>query len=103
MCGDWRGFLGRGLVTSGRCCAGEMESFHHFLNFLLGLLELVGELLVCASQVCHRFRLVGCFLAVGGGSGCYIVKSFCGGSSVGIVCVRTDGGNSIVTFAFLLL
>ena len=39
------------------------------LNLLLGLLELVGELLVCASQVCHRFRLVGRGLAVGGGSG----------------------------------
>ena len=70
MCCDWRRFLGRGLVTSGRRCTGEMEIFHNFLNLLLGLLELVGELLICASQVCHRFRLVGCYLAVVGGSGC---------------------------------
>ena len=46
-----------------------MEDFHHILTLLLGLLELVGELLVCASQVCHRFRLVGRGLAFGGGSG----------------------------------
>ena len=72
MCGDWRGFLGQGLVTSGRCCTGEMDIFHHFLNLLLGLLELVGDLLVCASQVCRRFRLVVFYLGVGGGSGCYI-------------------------------
>ena len=69
MCGDWRGFLGRGLVTYVRRCTGEMEVFHHLLNLLLGLLELVGELLVCASQVCHSLRLVGRGLAVGGGSG----------------------------------
>ena len=62
--------FGAGLVTSGRQCTGEIEVFHHFLNFMLGLLELVGELLVCACQVCHRFRLVGYFLAVGCGSGC---------------------------------
>ena len=92
MCGDCRGFLGRGLVTPGRRCTGEMEVCHHLLNLLLGLLELVGELLICASQVCHRFRLVDRCLAVGGGSG---------GSSVGVVCVRAGGGNSIVAFAFL--
>ena len=46
-----------------------MEDFHNLLNLLLGLLDLVGELLVCASQVCHRFRLVGRGLAVGGSSG----------------------------------
>ena len=39
------------------------------MNLLLGLLELVGELLVCTSQVCYRFLLVGRGLAVGGGSG----------------------------------
>ena len=70
MCGDWRGLLGRDLVTSGRRCTGEMEIFHHFLYLLLGLLDLVGKLLVCASQVCHRFCLVGCCLEVGDGSGC---------------------------------
>ena len=64
MCGKWRGFLGRGLVTSGRRCNGEMEVYHHLLNMLLGLLELVDELLACASRVCHRFRLVGRGLAV---------------------------------------
>ena len=47
MCGDWRGFLG--LVTYGRRCNGETEVCHHLLNLLLGLLELVGELLVCVS------------------------------------------------------
>ena len=51
MCDDWRGFLGRGLVTSGRRCTVEMEVCHHLLNLLLGLLELVGELMLCASQV----------------------------------------------------
>ena len=70
MYGNWRGFLGRRLVTSDRRCTGEMEIFHHFLNLLLGLLELVGKFQVCARQVCHRFCLVGCCLAVGGGSGC---------------------------------
>ena len=69
MCGDWRGFLGQGLVTSGRRCNRKMEVFHHLLNLLLVLLELVRELLVCASQVCHRFFLVCRGLAVGGGSG----------------------------------
>ena len=69
MCGNWHGVLGWGLVTSDRRCTGEMEVFHHLLNLVLGLLELVGELLVCASQVCHRFRLVGRRLAVDGGSG----------------------------------
>ena len=70
MCGEWRGFLVRGLVTSGRRCTGEMEVCHNLLNLLLGLLELMGKLLVFSSQVCHHFRLVGCCLAVGGGSGC---------------------------------
>ena len=46
-----------------------MEVFHHLLNLLLGLLELVGKLLICASQVYHRLRWVGRGLAVGGGSG----------------------------------
>ena len=46
-----------------------MEVFHHLLNLLLGLLELVDELLVCAGQVCYRFHLVGRGLEVGGGSG----------------------------------
>ena len=68
MCGDWRGFLGQGLVTSGRRCTGEMEVFHHLLDLLLGLLDLVGELLVDAGKVFHRFGLVGHGLAVGGGS-----------------------------------
>ena len=97
MYGDWHEFLGRGLVTSGRRCTGGMEVCRHLLNLLLGLLELVGKLLVCASQVCHRFRLVGRGLVVGG----YIVERFCGGSSMGVFCVRTGGGNSVVAFAFL--
>ena len=101
MCGDWRGFLGHGLVSSGRRCNREMEVCHHLLYLLLGLLELVGELLVGAGKVCHRLSLVGRGLAVGGGSGGYIVESFCGGSSVGVVGVRTGGGNSVVTFDFL--
>ena len=78
-----------------------MDVFHHLLNMLLGLLELVGKLLVCASQVCHRFRLVGRSLEFGGGSGGYIVESFYSGSSVGVVCIRSGGGNSIVSLAFL--
>ena len=69
MCGDWRGFLGRGSVTSGRRCTGEMDFFHHLLNLLLDLLELVGKMLVWASQVFQRFCLVGRGLEVGGGSG----------------------------------
>ena len=71
------------------------------MNLLLGLLELVGELLVCASQVFHCLRLVVRGLAVRGSSGGYIVEIFFGGSSVGVVCVRTGGGNSIAAFAFL--
>ena len=71
------------------------------LNLLLGLLELVGELLVCASQVFHCLRLVVRGLAVRGSSGGYIVESFCGGSSVGVVCVRTGRGNSSAAFDFL--
>ena len=69
MSGDWRGFWGHGLVPTGRRCTGEMEVFHRLLTLMLGRLELVGELLVCASQVCHRFRLVGRSLEFGGGSG----------------------------------
>ena len=53
-----------------------MEVFHNLLNLLLGLLELLVELLVCASHIFHRFRLVGRGLAVSGGSGGYIVESF---------------------------
>ena len=68
MCGEWRGFLGRGLVSSGRRCNREMEVCHHLLDMLLGLLELVGELLVGAGKVFHRLRLVGHGLAVSGGS-----------------------------------
>ena len=69
MCGDWRGFLRKGLVTSGRRCPGDMEVCHHLLNLFLGLLELVGELLVFSSQVCYFLCLVGRRLEVGGGSG----------------------------------
>ena len=59
MCSDWCGFLGRGLVTSVRSCPREMEVCHHLFNLMLGLLELVGKLLICASQVCHHLHLVG--------------------------------------------
>ena len=69
---------------------------------MLGLLKLVGKLLVGAGKVCHRLSLVGCGLAVGGGSGGYIVESFYGGSSVGVVSVHAGRGNSIITFTFLL-
>ena len=66
MCGDWRGFLGRGLVTSCWRCTREMEVCHNLLDLLLGLLDLVGELLVGIGKVCHRLSLVGCGLAAGG-------------------------------------
>ena len=69
MCGYWCGFLGRGLVTSGRRCNREMEVFHNMLDLLLVLLELFGELLVRTGKVCHRLSLVGRGLAVGGNSG----------------------------------
>ena len=46
-----------------------MEVCHHLLDLLMGLLELVGELLVGAGEVCHRLSLVGRDLAVGGSSG----------------------------------
>ena len=69
MCGEWRGFLGRVLVTSGRLYNRDMEICHHLLDLLLGLLELVGQLMVGAGKVCHRLSLVGRGLAVGGGSG----------------------------------
>ena len=69
MCGDWRGFLGRGLVSSVRYCNGEMEVCHHMLDLLMGLLDLVGYLLVGVGKVSHRLCLVGRGLAVGGGSG----------------------------------
>ena len=101
MCGDWRRFLGQGLITSGRCCNGEIEVFCHLLNLFLGLLELVGELLVGAGKVFHRLSLVGRGLAVGGGSGGYIVEILCGGSYVGVVGVRAGGGNFVVSFTFL--
>ena len=39
------------------------------MDLLLGLLELVGELLVGSGKVCHHLSLVGRSLAVGGGSG----------------------------------
>ena len=69
MCGDWHGFLVRGLVTSVWHCTGEMEVCHHLLGLFLGLLELVGELLIVSGKVCRRLSLVGRGLAVGGGSG----------------------------------
>ena len=58
MCGDWRGFLGRVLVTSGRHCDREMEVCHHLLDMFLGLLELVGKLMVGTVKVCHHLSLV---------------------------------------------
>ena len=67
MCDDWSKFLGWGMVTSGWCCTGEMQVCHNLLDFLLGLLELVGELLVGAGKVFHHLSLVGRGLAVGGG------------------------------------
>ena len=75
-----------------------MKVCHHLLDLLLGLLELVGELLVGDCKVCHRLSLVSRGLAVCGGSGGQLVESFCGGSSVGVVGVRAGGGNSVVTF-----
>ena len=69
MCGNWRGFLGWGLVYSSWRYTGEMEVCHHLLDLSLGLLELFGELLVCAGKLCHRLSLVGRGLAVSGGSG----------------------------------
>ena len=100
-CGQWHGGLGRGLVSSGRHCSGEMKVCHHLLYLLVGLLELVGELLVGDSKVCHRLSLVSRGLEVGGGSGGQIVESFCGGSSVGVVGVRAGRGNTVVTFTLL--
>ena len=70
MCVDWCGFWGKGLVSSGRRCNGERKVFYNLLDLLLGLLELVGELLVGASNFFNRISLVGRGLAVGGGSGC---------------------------------
>ena len=102
MCGDWRGFLGRGLVNSGRRCNGEMEVCHNLLDLFLGLLDLVSELLVGAGKVCHRLSLVGHGLSVGGDSSGYIVESFYGGSAVGFVGVCAGGGNSVVSFTFFV-
>ena len=69
MCGDWCVFLGREMVPTDRRYTREMEVCHHLLDLLLGLLELVGELLVGYAKVFHLLSLVGRGLAVGGGSG----------------------------------
>ena len=69
MCRDWRGFLGRGLVYSGRRCSVEMEVCHHLLDLFLSLLELVGDLLVGDSKVFHRLSFVGPGLSGVGSSG----------------------------------
>ena len=69
MCGDCHGVLEPGLVTSGRRCNGVMEVCHNLLDMLMGLLELIGELLVGTLKFCHRLNLVGRGLAVGGGGG----------------------------------
>ena len=63
------GVWGGGLLSSGRRCNREMKVCYHLMNLLLGLLELVGELLVGAVKVCHRLSLFSRGLAVGGGSG----------------------------------
>ena len=69
MCDDWRGFWGKGLVSSGRRCNGEMKVCYHLLDLLLGLLKMVGKLLVGSGKVFHRLSLVICRFSVDGGSG----------------------------------
>ena len=53
MCGAWSEFWGMGLVSSGSRCNGERKVCHRLLDLVLGLLELVGELLVGDGKVCQ--------------------------------------------------
>ena len=78
-----------------------MKVCHHLLDLLLGLFEMVSELLVVNSKVCHSLSLVSRCLVVGGGRGGQIVDSFCVSSSVGLVGVRANAGNSVFTFTLL--